>query len=95
MKKEKIKDREFATNSVPMAVIFRVDRKIQILSLDSLSSASRPRTQAGSLRRTRRPIESGNDGIKKTSQKDLERFLRCLSAHSIKLNSEFSRIDSV
>ncbi|OGW54677.1 MAG: hypothetical protein A2Y81_03785 [Nitrospirae bacterium RBG_13_43_8] len=80
MKKEKIKDREFATNSVPMAVIFlrlrRIDRKIQILSLDS-------------------PIESGNDGIKKTSQKDLERFLRCLSAHSIKLNSEFSRIDSV
>jgi len=85
MKKEKIKDKEFATNSVPIAVIFRLDRQIQILSLDSLSSASRPR----------RPIESGNDGIKKTSQKDLEGFLRCLSAHSIKLNSEFSRIDSV
>jgi hypothetical protein len=76
MKKEKIRDRELATNSVPMAVIFRLDRKIQILSLDS-------------------PIKSGNDGIKKTSQKDLERFLRCLSAHSIKLNFEFSRIDSV
>jgi hypothetical protein len=56
MKKEKIRDRELATNSVPMAVIFRLDRKIQILSLDS-------------------PIKSGNDGIKKTSQKDLERFL--------------------
>jgi hypothetical protein len=76
MKKEKIKNKEFATNSVPVAIIFRLDRKIQILSLDS-------------------PIESGNDKIKKTSKKDLERFLRCLSAHSIKLNSEFSRIDSV
>jgi hypothetical protein len=44
-------------NSVPIVVIIlrlrRIDRITQSFFLDCLSSASRPRTQAGSLRRTR------------------------------------------
>lgn len=87
MKKEKIKDKEFTMDFVPMAVSFwserlltesriGLDQKIQILSLDST-------------------IESWNDRIKKISQKDLQRFLRCSMAPSIILKSKPSRIDGV
>jgi hypothetical protein len=51
-------------NSVSIVVIIRLDRIIQSFFLDCLSSASRPRTQAGSLRRTRRPIKLGDDRTK-------------------------------